>query len=257
MAWPGSSGAINAARATTPHGYTGHEMLDAVGLVHMNGRVYDPYLGRMTSADPVFPLKVSSLATSELDSYSLVAKQVSVVLSIAFNPTSNETSSTIVHSKVDEQHGVGLLNSQTLNRFSYVVNRPLALVDPSGFEAVTFIPLSADLFGWGDGRPRHVDGGGAGGGSGGGSRGGSSMGRAETFGAAAATVGSVLGAMAMYHPIPRTAGLIAGVVGLHEVGAGALFGATLFGSFGLAIGGISEYIDQLEGQETADDDGGG
>jgi len=36
----------------TPRGYTGHEMLDAVGLIHMNGRVYDPKLGRFLSADP-------------------------------------------------------------------------------------------------------------------------------------------------------------------------------------------------------------
>jgi RHS repeat-associated protein len=28
-------------------------MLASVGLVHLNGRVYDPYLGRMTSADPM------------------------------------------------------------------------------------------------------------------------------------------------------------------------------------------------------------
>lgn len=34
-------------------GYTGHEMLDALDLVHMNGRVYDPLLARFLSADPV------------------------------------------------------------------------------------------------------------------------------------------------------------------------------------------------------------
>jgi RHS repeat-associated protein len=33
-------------------GYTGHEMLDDVGLIHMNGRLYDPSLGRMCGADP-------------------------------------------------------------------------------------------------------------------------------------------------------------------------------------------------------------
>lgn len=33
-------------------GYTGHEMLDGVDLVHMNGRVYDPQLARFLSADP-------------------------------------------------------------------------------------------------------------------------------------------------------------------------------------------------------------
>jgi RHS repeat-associated protein len=37
---------------TTRHGFTGHGMLDNVGLVHMNGRVYDPAIGRFMSADP-------------------------------------------------------------------------------------------------------------------------------------------------------------------------------------------------------------
>ncbi len=38
--------------ATTTRGFTGHEMIDPVGLVHMNGRVYDPEIGRFLSADP-------------------------------------------------------------------------------------------------------------------------------------------------------------------------------------------------------------
>lgn len=33
-------------------GYTDHEQLDDLGLIHMNGRVYDPVLGRFLSADP-------------------------------------------------------------------------------------------------------------------------------------------------------------------------------------------------------------
>jgi RHS repeat-associated protein len=33
-------------------GYTGHEMLDDSGIIHMNGRLYDAELGRMLSADP-------------------------------------------------------------------------------------------------------------------------------------------------------------------------------------------------------------
>ena len=36
----------------TERGYTGHEHLDQVGLIHMNGRVQDPILGRFISADP-------------------------------------------------------------------------------------------------------------------------------------------------------------------------------------------------------------
>jgi RHS repeat-associated protein len=38
--------------ASTDHGYTGHEHLDDMGLIHMNGRVYDPRTGRFLQADP-------------------------------------------------------------------------------------------------------------------------------------------------------------------------------------------------------------
>jgi RHS repeat-associated protein len=36
-------------------GYTGQEQLDDLSLVHLNGRVYDPMTGRMTSPDPTIP----------------------------------------------------------------------------------------------------------------------------------------------------------------------------------------------------------
>jgi RHS repeat-associated protein len=36
----------------TTRGFTGHEELGDVSLVHMNGRVYDPLLGRFGSPDP-------------------------------------------------------------------------------------------------------------------------------------------------------------------------------------------------------------
>ncbi|MCP5147948.1 MAG: RHS repeat-associated core domain-containing protein [Pseudomonadales bacterium] len=39
--------------AFEPRGYTGHEHLDDIGIIHMNGRIYDPRLGRMLSPDPV------------------------------------------------------------------------------------------------------------------------------------------------------------------------------------------------------------
>jgi hypothetical protein len=32
--------------ASTTRGYTGHEMLDGLDVIHMNGRIYDPTLGR-------------------------------------------------------------------------------------------------------------------------------------------------------------------------------------------------------------------
>ena len=66
----------------TKRGYTGHEMLDTVGIVHMNGRIYDPTLGRFMQADPVI----------QFPHY-----------------------------------------SQGYNRYSYVLNNPLAYTDPTGY----------------------------------------------------------------------------------------------------------------------------
>ena len=42
----------NALSSVTPRGYTTQEMLPDVGLIHMNGRIYDPFVGRFLSADP-------------------------------------------------------------------------------------------------------------------------------------------------------------------------------------------------------------
>ncbi|WP_422360213.1 FG-GAP-like repeat-containing protein [Reichenbachiella sp.] len=63
-------------------GYTGHEHLHLFSLINMNGRVYDPVLGRFLSADPF---------TQFPD------------------------------------------NLQSYNRYSYVLNNPLSLTDPSGY----------------------------------------------------------------------------------------------------------------------------
>lgn len=68
----------------TERGFTDHEHLIEVGLIHMNGRVYDPLIGRFVSPDPLIQA-----------------------------PT----------------------NSQSYNRYSYVMNNPLSFVDPSGYEA--------------------------------------------------------------------------------------------------------------------------
>lgn len=50
------AGALDAANTlagvTTDRGYTNHEHLDGLDLIHMNGRVYDPTIGRFLSADP-------------------------------------------------------------------------------------------------------------------------------------------------------------------------------------------------------------
>jgi RHS repeat-associated protein len=64
-------------------GFTGEEELSVSSLVHLNGRVYDPVLARMTSADPTVP---------------------------------------------------DALSAQSWNGYSYVVNRPLKFIDPTGFD---------------------------------------------------------------------------------------------------------------------------
>jgi len=56
-------------QATTPRGFTDHEHLDNLGLVHMNGRVYDPALGRFLSPDP---LVQASYDTQGLNRYAYV-----------------------------------------------------------------------------------------------------------------------------------------------------------------------------------------
>ncbi|MGQ0385074.1 MAG: RHS repeat-associated core domain-containing protein [Gammaproteobacteria bacterium] len=84
-AWNGTPSAAELAAIAdvTRDGFTGHEHLDNLGLIHMGGRVYDPLLGRFLSADP---------------------------------------------------HVTAPFNAQSLNRYSYVWNNPLSLVDPGGFD---------------------------------------------------------------------------------------------------------------------------
>ena len=78
----GSSIADSIVGVTDNKGFTGHEMLEALELVHMNGRVYDPLVGRFMSGDPLVQ-----------------------------EPT----------------------NGQNYNRYSYVLNNPTNLTDPTGF----------------------------------------------------------------------------------------------------------------------------
>jgi RHS repeat-associated protein len=51
----------------TDRGFTGHEHLDQFGLINMNGRMYDPVLGRFLSPDPIIQ---SPDFTQSFNSYS-------------------------------------------------------------------------------------------------------------------------------------------------------------------------------------------
>ncbi len=79
-AWQSPLGSIP---SSTRQGFTGHHMLDVFGLIHMNGRVYDPQIGRFLQADALLDAGI-----------------------------------------------------QGLNRYSYVLNNPLSLTDPSGHMSV-------------------------------------------------------------------------------------------------------------------------
>ena len=80
----------------TTRGYTGHEMIDGLDIIHMNGRIYDANLGRFMQADP---------------------------------------------------HIQSPGNFLNYNRYSYVLNNPLSMTDPSGyffkklFKAIAKIPI--------------------------------------------------------------------------------------------------------------------
>jgi RHS repeat-associated protein len=69
----------------TPRGFTGHESVDHADIIHMNGRIYDPTLGRFLQADPFIQA-----------------------------PS----------------------NSQSYNRYAYVLNNPLSYTDPSGYFSI-------------------------------------------------------------------------------------------------------------------------
>jgi RHS repeat-associated protein len=78
-----TAGEWSAIAKTTRRGFTSQEELDNIGLVHMNGRVYDPNVGRFLSVDPI----VSDLG-----------------------------------------------DSQSVDPYAYVGNRPLTSIDPTGFD---------------------------------------------------------------------------------------------------------------------------
>jgi RHS repeat-associated protein len=80
-------------------GFTDHEHLSESGLIHMNGRVYDPVIGRFLSPDPFVQAPY---------------------------------------------------RSQNYNRYSYVLNNPLSLVDPSGYIIQETVSAVGKLFeSWG------------------------------------------------------------------------------------------------------------
>ena len=67
--WNGVELGDNFVPEDTARGFTDHEHLDGVGLIHMNGRVYEPELGRFLSPDPFVQAPEN---TQSLNRYSYV-----------------------------------------------------------------------------------------------------------------------------------------------------------------------------------------
>ncbi len=67
--WLGSILGTDYVPTDTREGFTGHEHMDGVGLIHMNGRVYDPNVGRFLSPDPIIQ---APSATQSFNRYSYV-----------------------------------------------------------------------------------------------------------------------------------------------------------------------------------------
>jgi RHS repeat-associated protein len=65
----GQADPAGALTSQTSRGFTGHEQLDDVGLIHMNGRVYDPLIGRFGTPDP---MTESPFSTQGWNRYSYV-----------------------------------------------------------------------------------------------------------------------------------------------------------------------------------------
>jgi RHS repeat-associated protein len=65
----GTDDPAGAVTSSTTRGFTDHEHIASIGLVNMNGRVYDPELGRFLSADSVTP---SIFYSQALNRYSYV-----------------------------------------------------------------------------------------------------------------------------------------------------------------------------------------
>jgi RHS repeat-associated protein len=91
--WTGvpSSGDYAAIAGTTRRGFTYQEELDNISLIHMNGRVYDPNVGRFLSVDPL----IGSVA-----------------------------------------------DSQSVNPYTYVGNRPLSAIDPTGYDDLATVTVT-------------------------------------------------------------------------------------------------------------------
>lgn len=86
----------------TTRSFTSHEMMDETGLVHMNGRVYDPAISRFIQPDPIIQ---SPFETQSLNRYSYV-----------WNNPMNSTDPNGYQRKLDFEEAPELIRDQGMER---------------------------------------------------------------------------------------------------------------------------------------------
>jgi RHS repeat-associated protein len=128
---------------TTNRGFTNHEELDTVGLIHMNGRVYDPAIGRFISGDPSVPY------TTNIQSYNRYSYTRNNPM-IAVDPsgfTDFYTSDPYESSFIGSFNSPSIFSPWIPNTLPPVTSRPqitpgCVLVVPIGFRAASCMPIA-------------------------------------------------------------------------------------------------------------------
>lgn len=106
---------LSLASSYTNKGFTGHEQMDGVGLIHMGGRVYDAEIGRFLSADPFVQDRTD---LQNLNRYTYVKN----------NPLSYTDPSGYFFKKLFKKF-VKAIKSVVKASFDYFVRRPFELLN--------------------------------------------------------------------------------------------------------------------------------
>lgn len=208
-------------KPTTNRGFTGHEMLDEVGIIHMNGRIYDATLARFLQADPFIQ---APTVVASLNRYSYVMNNplnaVDPTGFFSWRPGANERS--ILNEAKREHrknlgHMVHVFGAQTV---SFVGN--LATMGCGMFVAVCAAGFSYDM--------ARVQGG--------------TSAQARKAGAIAGVSAFAFQMIGSYYKTQGVANVNAGTAGLTNFGGNMLTTGQIAGQIAAhaVVGGVSSYL---------------
>ena len=125
----------------TNRGFTEHEHLDEIGMIHMNGRIYDPLIGRFMSADPnvTNPYDLRSF-----NRYSYVYNNpLKLFDPTGFDAWAHENSDGSTHYNPTE-HGLGNLGGSHSGNSNNVASEPVN--DPNSASGIYYDTLTGTNF---------------------------------------------------------------------------------------------------------------